>query len=77
EAVQHPDWQKDKFYQKVLKSKAGPVTFHVGQLVQVFHSDLAYSISSEQKITPTWSIPCQVTEHLVNSTGLKHWMEQG
>ena len=57
EAVQHAERRKDAFDQKVLKSKAGPVTFHVGQLVQVFLSDLAYSITSERKITPMWSIP--------------------
>jgi hypothetical protein len=71
EAIQHVDYQKDAFNWKVLKSKAGPVIFHTGQLVQVFCSDLAYSIRSEQKLTPMWSTPHQVTEHPVNSYKLE------
>ena len=71
EAVQHAERRKDAFDRKVLKSKAGPVTFHIGQLVQVFRSDLAYSIGSERKITPMWSIPRRVTERLVNSYKLE------
>ena len=45
--------------------------FHVGQLVQVFRSDLAYSIGSERKLTPMWSNPRRVTKHLVNSYKLE------
>ena len=56
---------------KVLKSKAGLVIFHTGQLVQVFHSNLAYSIGSEQKLTPMCPTPHQVTKHLVNSYKLE------
>jgi hypothetical protein len=47
EAIRHADHRKEAFNRKVLRSKAGPVLFHIGQLMQVFCSDLAYSISSE------------------------------
>lgn len=45
--------------------------FQVGQLVQVFCSDLAYSIGSEHKLTPMWSTPRRVTERIANSYQLE------
>jgi hypothetical protein len=71
EAVRHADQRKEAFDRKVIKSKAGPVTFYVGQLVQVFRSDLANSISSERKLTPMWLAPQRVVERNVNSYKLE------
>ena len=47
------------------------MVFRIGQLVQVFRSDLAYSIGSERKLAPMWSVPRRVTERLVNSYKLE------
>ncbi|KAF8234190.1 hypothetical protein L208DRAFT_1263156 [Tricholoma matsutake] len=66
EAVRHANQWKEAFDKKVMKLKAGLVTFHIGQLVQVFRSDLANSISSECKLTPMWSAPQWVVGHNVN-----------
>ena len=71
EAIRHADRRKEAFDRKVAKSSARPVIFHVGQLVQVFRSDLAYSIGSERKLTPMWSTPRRVTERIANSYQLE------
>jgi hypothetical protein len=47
------------------------VLFQVGQLVQVLRSDLAFSIGSERKLAPRWSIPRRITERLANSYRLE------
>ena len=71
EAVRHANQRKEAFDRKVTKSKAGPVIFNPGQLVQVFRSDLANSISSERKLTPMWSTPRRVERRNVNSYKLE------
>jgi len=71
EAVRHANRRKEAFDRKVSKSKAGPVVFHIGQLVQVFRSDLAHSIGSERKLTPMWSTPRRVAKRLANSYRLE------
>jgi hypothetical protein len=71
EAVRHADRRKEAFDQKVSRSKAGPVCFHIGQLVQVFRSDLAYLIGSDRKLTPMWSTPRRVVRRLANSYRLE------
>jgi hypothetical protein len=71
EAIQHANQRKEAFNRKVMKSKAGSVIFNTGQLVQVFRSDLANSISSECKLTPMWSTPRCVVGHNVNSYKLE------
>jgi hypothetical protein len=71
EAIQNAENRKEAFDQKVFKSKAGPVLFYVGQLVQVYRSNLAYSISSEQKLVPMWSTLRRIIERLVNSYKLE------
>jgi hypothetical protein len=71
EAVRHANQRKEAFDKKVTKSKAGPVIFNMGQLVQVFRSDLANSISSERKLTPMWSTPRRVVGRNVNSYKLE------
>ena len=62
---------KEAFDRKVTKSKVGPVIFNTGQLVQVFQSDLANSISSEHKLTPMWSTPRRVVGCNINSDKLE------
>ena len=55
----------------VSRSKAGLVCFQVGQLVQVFRSDLAYSIGSDRKLTPMWLTPHHIAKRLANLYQLK------
>lgn len=59
------------FDRRVTKSKAGIMIFEKGQLVQVYNNKLALTLSTEHKLTPLWSPPCRVAEHLLNSYRLK------
>ncbi len=63
--------RKETFDRRVLKSPAGEVLFHKGQLVQVYRSDLDYTFKTERKLLPKWSIPRRVTERLHNSYKLE------
>ena len=47
------------------------VTFKVRDLVQVYHSDLAYTFSSTQKLLPHWSAPRRVVSRDRNSYPLE------
>ena len=68
EAVKHAMDRKTRFDRRVLEeSKEGEVIFEKGQLVQIFRSDLAKSISSERKLALMWSKPHRVVERLLNS----------
>ena len=79
EVVQHAEQRKETYNKKVMRSNAGPVTFHPGQLVQVFQSNLMNMMSLECKLMPMWSNPRQVVEHNVNSYRLEMldgaWLE--
>jgi hypothetical protein len=52
--VKHAISRKNTFDRRVRKS-SGEVVFCVGQLVQVYHSDLDYTFKTEQKLVPKWS----------------------
>jgi hypothetical protein len=67
EAVQHAMDRKTRFDRRVLDSREGEVIFEAGQLVQVYHNDLAKSIGSERKLSPMWSEPHRIRERLLNS----------
>jgi len=71
EAVAHALQRKTAFDRQVLKTQAGMVTFQVGQLVQIFRSDLFNTLKSERKLTPKWSPPCRIKEILQNSYRLE------
>ena len=71
QAVQHAIRRKVAFDKKVIKSQGGRVTFTKGQLVQVYRSDLANTLSTERKLTPMWSMPRRVTSRLENSYTLE------
>ena len=66
EAVQHTVQRKAAFDRRVIKSKAGMVEFKTGQLVQVYRNKIALKLSTERKLTPLWSPPRRITEHLLN-----------
>ena len=71
EAVHHAIQQKGAFNCRVTKSKAGIVVFEKGQLAQVYNNKLALTLGTEHKLTPLWSPPHHVTEHLLNSYRLE------
>ncbi len=71
EAVQHAEKRKQAFNRKVHGSRAGPVTFSVNSLVQVYRSDLDYTFSTERKLLPKWSQPHRVVKQLENSYQLQ------
>jgi hypothetical protein len=71
EAIRHAMDRKTRFDRRILDSAEGEVVFEVGQLVQIFRSDLAKSISSERKLAPMWSEPHRISERLLNSYKLE------
>jgi hypothetical protein len=71
EAVHHAVRRKAAFDRRVTKSRAGVVEFKKGELVQVYKNKLALTLSTERKLTPMWSPPCRVAEHLLNSYRLE------
>jgi hypothetical protein len=71
EAIHHAIRRKATFDKKVLKSRAGVVTFTKGQLVQVHRSDLMNTLSTDRKLQPTWSGPYRIQERLLNSYKLE------
>jgi transposase InsO family protein len=71
EAIHHAIRRKATFDKKVLKSKAGPVTFRKGQLVQVYRSDLMTTLSTDRKLQPMWTGPYRIHERLLNSYKLE------
>lgn len=71
EATKHTQQRKVAFDRKLLRSKAGLVTFKVGQLVQIHRADADNAISSQAKLTPQWSEPHVVVESSKNSCCLE------
>jgi hypothetical protein len=71
EAIHHAIRRKATFDKKVLKSRAGVVTFKKGQLVQAYRSDLMNTLSTDRKLQPTWSGPYRIQEQILNSYKLE------
>ena len=71
EAVHHAIRRKTAFDRKVVKSRAGVVEFKKGQLVQVYRTKLAQTLSAERKLAPLWSPPHRIAERLLNSYRLE------
>lgn len=66
--VRHAAKRKAVFDRKVLGSKEGEVTYKVGDLVQVYRSDMTHTVSTEKKLVLMWSAtPYRVRERVVNS----------
>ena len=70
-AVTHALKRKNAFDRKVLKQSPGEVTFSIGQLVQIYHSDLDYTFKTECKLLPKWSSPQRITTRNANSYSLE------
>lgn len=71
EAVHHAIRRKAAFDRKVDRKQGGPITFGVGQLVQIHRSDLHNTLSSDRKLQPMWSQLKRVKEQLTNSYTLE------
>lgn len=71
EAVKHAERRKKAFDRKVLQSGAGEVVFEEGELVQLYRSKLAGTLSVNKKIQPMWTGPYRVRERMLNSYHLE------
>jgi hypothetical protein len=71
EAVAHALKRKSIFDKRVLSRKPGEVIFSIGQLVQIYRSDLDYTLKTERKLLPKWSIPQRIASRLLNSYTLE------
>jgi hypothetical protein len=65
--VEYAADRKAAFDRKVKRSRAGEVVFKPGELVQVFRSDLAKTVSNDRKLTCHWSEPHRITQCWSNS----------
>jgi hypothetical protein len=63
--------RKAAFDRKVLASHARAVTFERGHLVQVYWSDLTYTMSNDRKLTVQWSEPHRIKRRILNSYKLE------
>jgi hypothetical protein len=63
--------RKAAFDRKVFGSRAGEVVFNSGELVQVFRSDLAKTVSNDRKLTCRWSEPHRISQRVLNSYELE------
>jgi transposase InsO family protein len=71
EAVTHAMRRKSAFDRKVLGRTPGEVTFSIGQLVQIYRSDLDDTFKTERKLLPKWSPPHRVASKILNSYTLE------
>lgn len=62
---------KALFDKHLTQSKPGEVSFKVGQLVQVYCSDLNTTLKTECKLLPKWSTPHYILKCLHNSYRLE------
>jgi transposase InsO family protein len=65
--VSHANKRKEMFDRKVLKTAPREVVFLLGDLVQVYRSDLDFTFSSTRKLEPKWSAPRRVVCRTKNS----------
>jgi hypothetical protein len=71
EVVKHAIKRKAAFDKKLLQRAPGEVIFKIGQLVQVYRSDLDYTFKAERKLVPKWSVPRRVKARILNSYKLE------
>jgi transposase InsO family protein len=69
--LRHTNQRKEVFDKRVTSRKPGEVIFKLGQLVQVYRSDLDYTFKTERKILPKWSRPYRVSKRILNSYRLE------
>jgi transposase InsO family protein len=68
--LEHAVKQKSAFDRRVTRA-GGEITFRKGQLVQIFQSDLKFTLKAEKKLTLMWSEPKRVTKKLGTSYKLE------
>ena len=69
--LDHAQQWKAAFDKEVLAHPPQEVIFRAGELVQVYHSDLDYTFSTERKLLPKFSTPRQITNRNQNSYQLE------
>ena len=69
--VAHAIRRKAVFYKRVLARNPGEVVFSKGQLVQIYRSDLDFTLKTERKLLPKWSPPQRVVTRNLNSYTLE------
>ena len=62
EMVAHAIKRKSTFDKRVLAHKPGEVVFHTGQLVQIYRSDLDFTLKTDRKLLPKWSTESSVPQ---------------
>ena len=71
ETVDHAVKRKQIFDKKVLRRAPREVNFKIGDLVQVYRSDLIHTMSTNRKLAPMWSVPRRISTRKVNSYTLE------
>jgi hypothetical protein len=64
--VLHTNRRKAIFDKHVLKTHPKEVIFKLGDLVQVHRTDLTFTHSNNQKLTPRWSPPFHIALRIRN-----------
>jgi hypothetical protein len=65
--VNHAEHRKAVFDKQVLQRSPREVIFHAGNLVQVYRSDLDFTLQTERKLLPKFSAPRRVVHRNKNS----------
>lgn len=60
--IHHAIRHKNAFDKHVLKNAVGVVEFQLGDLVQVYRSDLDYTFKTKRKLLSKWSAPRQIAQ---------------
>ena len=69
--VEHAERRKATFDKRVLAHPPREVIFKTGDLVQVYRSDLDFTVSSDRKLLPKFSAPRRVVSRNLNSYQLE------
>ncbi|TFY79119.1 hypothetical protein EWM64_g4891 [Hericium alpestre] len=75
--VHHAVQRKTAFDRRLLKGTPGEVIFSIGQLVQVYRSDLSTTYKATRKLLAKWSQPHRITGCIRNSYTLVTLEEAG
>ena len=69
--VEHAQRRKSAFDKRVLDKPPREVIFKAGELVQVYRSDLDFTVSSDRKLLPKFSAPRRIVSRNQNSYQLE------
>ena len=69
--VEHAHRRKVMFDKQILARPPREVTFKAGDLVQVYHSDLDFTLATERKLLPKFSAPRRIVSRNQNSYQLE------